>query len=439
MIKLEDLTYEQCVEQGLGPLVFPHRLEDEGIRGLGDERVQMKAVCIQNMQMQAKMGRVLECAWRALTEAGIQPVLMKGAGLAAYYPEPSMRQWSDIDLFVGKAQYHPACAAMRKAFPDAFKFDEELDHYKHYNLIADGVSIEIHRVSVALTHPRDIRRYERMERFGMAHAIPLKYINTDTHADGAINIKEEIKNAESPVADCNLQALASQSACEQAPRQIDHQVPPADSDTQSPPDSLQKCAIAYENNKNNSATSSYENNKNNRATSSNENNKNEIVVPEPTFNALMVMLHAWEHFITKGANIRQICDLALLLKHTKSEIDAVRLKRWLKDLRALDVWQIYMGILVHEFGMREEEVLFYNERVVPRAQKMIAWILNDPRQEQPKIQAKNRLVRKWRTMKKRMRNAERIAQFSPAYARHMKAAVWLSGLTRLFAPDRRWE
>lgn len=425
IVKLEDLTYEQCVMQGIGPLVFPRRLE-KGIDPANS--VRMKTVCVQNMQMQAKMQRVLECAWRALTDAGIRPVLMKGAGLAAYYSEPSMRQWSDIDLFVGKEQYHPACAAMRETFPEALKFDKEQDHYKHYNLIADGISIEIHRVSVALTHPRDIRRYAKMERFGMAHAIPLKYINTDTHADGAINIdKEEIKNAESPVADCNLQALASQSACEQAPRQIDHQVPPADPDTQSPPDSLQKCAIAYENNKNNSATPSY------------ENNKNEIVVPEVTFNVLMVFLHSWEHFITKGANIRQICDLALLLKYTKSEIDAVRLKRWLKDLRALDIWQIYMGILVHELGMREEEVLFYNERVVPRAQKMIAWILNDPRQEQPKIQAKNRLVRKWRTMKKRMRNAERIAEISPAYAQHMKAAVWLSGLTRLFAPDRRWE
>ena len=351
------------MQQGVGPLVYPALQSKASLNtnSLNSTHLlRMKQMCVANMQMQAKMGRVLETAWRALTDAGIQPVLMKGAGLAAYYPEPSMRQWSDIDLFVGKAQYHPACAAMRKAFPDAFKFDEELDHYKHYNLIADGVAIEIHRVSVALTHPRDIRRYERMERFGMAHAIPLKYINTDTHADGAINIdKEEIKN--------------------------------------------------------------------------------EIVVPEVTFNVLMVFLHSWEHFLTAGANMRQLCDLALLLKHTKNKIDAVRLKRWLKDLRLTEPWQLYMGILVHELGLREDEVLFYNERVVPRAQKMIAWILNDPRQEQPKIQARNRLVRKWRTMKKRMRNAERIAEISPAYAQHMKAAVWHSGLSRLFAPDRRWE
>ncbi len=417
--------------QGVGPLVFPKRLEKSRAESQESkvethERLQMKAVCMQNMQMQAKMGRVLECAWRALTEAGIQPVLMKGLGLAQYYPEPSMRQWGDIDLFVGKEQYHPACAVMRETFPDALKFDEELDHYKHYNLIADGVSIEIHRVSVALTHPRDIRRYAKMERFGMAHAIPLKYINIDTHADGAINIdKEEIKNAESPVADCNLQALASQSACEQAPRQIDHQVPPADPDTQSPPDSLQKCAIAY------------------------ENNKNEIVVPEVTFNVLMVFLHSWEHMLSGGANIRQLCDLALMLHHERERIDRVRLKRWLRELRLTEPWEVYMFVLTQHLGLEDDKVLDFRLQIADcrleeKAEALMEAIMEGrrPLSGSPLEggeKSTNRFVRKWGTMKTRMANAERIAQFSPAYARHMKAAVWLSGLTRLFAPDRHWE
>ena len=84
--------------------------------------------------------------------------------------------------------------------------------------------------------------------------------NIQNTACAAINInKEEIKNAESPVADCNLQALASQPACEQVlspcearlfPRQLDNQVPAADPDTQAPQDSLQKCAPLTKNAKN---------------------------------------------------------------------------------------------------------------------------------------------------------------------------------------------
>ena len=361
--------------QGVGPLTFPARLE-KGIDPANS--VRMKTVCVQNMQMQAKMQIVLSRAWKALTEAGMQPVLMKGLGLAQYYPEPSMRQWSDIDLFVGKALYHSACAAMRTAFPEALKFDEELEHYKHYNLIADGVAIEIHRVSVALTHPRDIRRYAKMERFGMAHAIPLKYINTDTHADGAINIdKEEIKN--------------------------------------------------------------------------------EIVVPEVTFNVLLVFLHSWEHFLTAGANIRQLCDLALLLHHERERIDRVRLKRWLRELRLTEPWQLYMWILKEYLGLEDEWVSGLADegmldfrlqiadcRLEEKAEALMEAIMEGrrPLSGSPLKggeKSTNRFVRKWRTMKKRMRNAERIAEISPAYARHMKAAVWLSGLSRLFAPDRRWE
>ena len=120
----------------------------------------MKGVCLHTMQTQAHMTIQLKAVWQALEKAGIRPVLMKGAGLAAYYPSPEQRQWGDIDLFVGKEQYHPACAAIREAFPKALKFDEELDHYKHYNIIADGVSIETHRVTIDLQHPIDEKRYE---------------------------------------------------------------------------------------------------------------------------------------------------------------------------------------------------------------------------------------------------------------------------------------
>lgn len=337
---LDELTYEQCVRQGVGPLVFPARLE-KGIDPANS--IRMKAVCVQNMQTQAKMQMVLEQAWKALEKAGIRPVLMKGASLAALYPEPSMRQWGDIDLFVGKEQYHPACAVMRETFPKALKFDEELDHYKHYNIIADGVSIETHRVSVNMTHPRDVRRYAKMEAFGVAKA-----------------------------------------------------------------ESLEVSGL-------------------------------EVKIFEPTFNALFVFLHAWEHLITEGANIRQLCDLALLLQDERETIDWKRLERWLKELKLWEVWQVYMFVLTHYFEVKSERI---NELMSERAERLMDVILNGRKKELKNERVKeyrNRFVRKWHTMQERVANAEWVAQFSPAYARHMKVAIWLSGLARLFAKDRHWE
>ena len=343
---LDELTYEQCLMQGVGPMVFPGRLE-KGIDPANSMR--MKAVCMQNMQTQAKLQIVLERAWKALEKAGIQPVLMKGAGLAALYPDPSMRQWGDIDLFVGKEQYHPACAVMRETFPNALKFDEELDHYKHYNIIADGVSIETHRVSVSMTHPMDVRRYAKMEAFGVKHASELK------------------------IGDLRLKVF------------------------------------------------------------------------EPTFNALFVFLHSWEHMMTKGAGVRQLCDLAMLLHTNKEAIDTRLLRQWLKALHLYDVWQLYAYNLVQSLGYPREEMLFYTESVASRAEKMMADLLAGRMDEglmaegKKEKAPKNRYLRKIHTMKERMRNARRIGQYSPEYARHMKAAIWLSGLSRLFAKDRHWE
>ena len=52
---------------------------------------------------------------------------------------------------------------------------------------------------------------------------------------------------------------------------------------------------------------------------------------------------------------------------------------------------------------------------------------------------KGRIARKWHTMEERLRNADRIGQYSPAYAQHMKEETLLHGALRFFAKDRHWE
>lgn len=329
-----------CAQQGLGPLVFPSLMErcGEGLRSA------MKQICVQTLQQQVALQYTLSVAWRALDSAGIHAVLMKGAGLAAYYPKPYMRPWGDVDIYVGDEQYHASCAAMRETFPDALKFDEELDHYKHYNLIADGISLEIHRASMGLMHPIDALRYARMEREGMARS-------------------EEVQ-----VTDDGLQ----------------------------------------------------------------------VRVPEPTFNALMVMLHAWEHLITAGANIRQLCDLALFLHARAEDIDRRSLKRNLRLLHLTDVWRVYMSAMVIYLGLPEKDAPFYKSGYEDCAQRLIQEILS-PSGKGKKIVEKNRFVRKLRTMCKRLRNARALRAYSKPYAHHVMAGVLLNGLLRLFAKDRKWE
>ena len=308
--------------------------------------MQMKNMCLHTMQEHVRLRFTLERAWTALTAAGIQPVLMKGAGLASLYPRPEMRQWGDIDLFVGKEQYHPACAVMRDTFPGALKFDEELDHYKHYNLIADGISIEVHRVSMGVQHPVDVRRYDRMEQEGMTHTCEL--------------VLDDLT----------------------------------------------------------------------------------VRVPEPTFNALFVFFHSWEHMLTKGANLRQLCDLTLLLNRMAQQIELPRLGRMLNSLHLMDVWQLYMYILVEHLGLPVPQAPFYSSRCGKRAERLLDDLLHgrlDNTQVSPSPAPSNRLLRKLHTMRERLRDARRFVQYSPSYARHMRWTILLHGASRLFAKDRHWE
>src|SRR5205814_1722191 len=54
------------------------------------------------LRHESSVGPVLWQALRALTAAGLEPIVLKGAALAyTAYPEPALRTHSDIDLLLG--------------------------------------------------------------------------------------------------------------------------------------------------------------------------------------------------------------------------------------------------------------------------------------------------------------------------------------------------
>ncbi len=155
--------------QGTAPLVYDQLLKADSL--LPDEaQMQLKQACMQNMMMQQEMKGVLATAWDALSNGGMQPVLLKGFGLAALYPQPHLRQWGDIDIYVGADGYHTAADVLRKTFPDSPCFEEEEEYFKHWNINVGNTAIEAHRVSAILIHPCDMRLWQRLERDAMAKA-----------------------------------------------------------------------------------------------------------------------------------------------------------------------------------------------------------------------------------------------------------------------------
>lgn len=97
-----------------------------------------------------------------LKEDGLSPVLLKGQAYARAYPDPTLRQCGDIDIFVGEDNYHRAYLAAKKAgwmCEDKFRPDA-----KHYCCTVNGVSIELHRIAGYIPYPAANRRFQEWSR-----------------------------------------------------------------------------------------------------------------------------------------------------------------------------------------------------------------------------------------------------------------------------------
>ena len=52
-----------------------------------------------------------------LLQQGIRATLIKGASIAGLYPDPDMRDFGDVDIYVGEENYHRAAEIVTAAYP----------------------------------------------------------------------------------------------------------------------------------------------------------------------------------------------------------------------------------------------------------------------------------------------------------------------------------
>ena len=96
--------------------------------------------------MNLKLNSVLEESVKILRENEIEPVLLKGQGVGAYYYQPLIRRCGDIDLYVGTQAYKKAFSVLKES---SLKVEDAnfSPNDKHSHLIIDSIPIEIHQFS----------------------------------------------------------------------------------------------------------------------------------------------------------------------------------------------------------------------------------------------------------------------------------------------------
>ena len=326
--------------QGTGPLVFDQLLKLKDVEIPVAMRMQMKQQCLMSMMLQQSMLTILSKAWYALEQADIHPVLLKGFALAQLYPQSHLRQWGDMDVYVGEQNYYLACEVLRESFPGIEHTEHEEDEARHYNFVFDNTVLETHRVSAVFHHPHDKRFYEQLEAQCLTKDGP----------------KIDIEGLQ-------------------------------------------------------------------------------ITLPEDTFNVFFTSLHAWNHFKETGMNMKQLCDIAVLLHAKRETIDRVRLNEMLSKLHLKEVWQLIMYILVQHLGLPQDEAPFYTEACKERAELLFVRIISEgssrphPNYDVDKM---SYMKRKWVTLQMRLMDYNITKQYAPRYARHLLWTVFIHGFERIF-------
>ena len=139
----------------------------EAQRPSAEMQQQMQFAMRDNLMKHLHLKQILLMAVKKLREQGIEPVLLKGFGLAMLYPNPNLRQFGDIDIFVGLDRFHEACALLR-TLPGGYNWGGEVDSGHHYNIEFGHFPMEIHRVSADVIDEAESQAYALMEQDGLA-------------------------------------------------------------------------------------------------------------------------------------------------------------------------------------------------------------------------------------------------------------------------------
>lgn len=144
-------------------------------------RTRIKTFIMANMMTHGKLNGVLVNVVSQLSAAGIRPVLLKGQGLAQYYPKPELRQCGDIDLYVGLGRYDDSYDVVK---PLATQIDDRkaLEVGKHYDFFVGKVAVEMHRYSDRYPTSRLDRIYQEVSLRGLnENLIPLVFSSQEVY------------------------------------------------------------------------------------------------------------------------------------------------------------------------------------------------------------------------------------------------------------------
>ena len=139
-----------------------------------------------------QLNRCIAKVVSALREGGVEPVLLKGQGVARNYLQPLLRECGDIDLYVGPDQFERACEIINGMATEA-EIAKAKDSTLHYEIFLGKMLIELHRVSDKMNSSKADGIYQALANDGLSNNLaPVDFegvmVNTPSNSFNAFYI-----------------------------------------------------------------------------------------------------------------------------------------------------------------------------------------------------------------------------------------------------------
>ena len=179
--------FKLAKSQSVFALVADVMLSDSGISSRIPAKTQerLRSFMMANMMTAERLNLLISESAGRLSAEGIRPVLLKGQGVASYYPVPGLRQCGDVDLYVGSRDYRRSYEVLK---PFASRIDDarKLDIGIHFDVEVAGLDIEVHRFTETYPTRRLNRIYQDASDKGMTDGTVMMLFNgveVDTPSD----------------------------------------------------------------------------------------------------------------------------------------------------------------------------------------------------------------------------------------------------------------
>ena len=138
------------------------------------------------LQRQVRLNHLAVEVIELLAQHDILATLIKGYSLSGLYPDPDMREFGDVDIYVGEENYHRAAEIVTAAYPDAH-WHSDIRGGIHFILVLDEKQdrvVELHRVTMefadgkadalyqAFTHKHLAQTTTTVDIYGKAISVP---------------------------------------------------------------------------------------------------------------------------------------------------------------------------------------------------------------------------------------------------------------------------